>query len=151
MIDGVQVKDLKLIPDERGYLMEILRSDDALFQQFGQCYVTAAYPGVVKAWHYHTRQTDHFCVLSGMCKVVLYDAREGSPTQGQVSEFFLGEQRRQLVSIPPFVYHGYKNIGTELSLLLNIPTELYDYENPDELRVDPHSGEVPYDWGRRDG
>lgn len=150
MIDGVQLKQLKLIPDERGYLMEVLRSDDGLFQKFGQAYVTTAYPGVVKAWHYHRLQTDHFCVLSGMAKVVLYDGREQSPTHGEINEFFLGDQQRALLVIPSGVYHGYKNIGTGQCLILNLPTELYDYDDPDEQRMDPHSGEIPYDWSRRD-
>src|SRR5210317_2053764 len=96
MIDGVVVRQLKLIPDERGFLMEILRRDDPVFEEFGQCYVTAAYPGVVKAWHYHKKQTDHFCVLSGMAKVVLHDDREGSSTRGETNEFFCGEQNRVL-------------------------------------------------------
>ncbi len=151
MIYGVHVKELKLIPDERGYLMEMLRSDDPFFEKFGQSYITAAYPGVVKAWHYHERQTDLFCVVAGMAKVVLYDPRPESPTQGEVNEFFLGEQRRQLIVIPPLVYHGFKNIGTELCLLLNQPTELYNYDEPDELRAAPHDGPVPYDWERSDG
>lgn len=151
MIDGVMLKELSLIPDERGFLMEILRSDDDFYQRFGQCYVTAAYPGVVKAWHYHQKQTDYFCVLNGMAKVVLYDGREDSPTHGEVNEFFLGEQRRALIKIPPGVYHGYKNIGECLCTLLNIPTELYKYDDPDEFRADPHDGSVPYDWDRRDG
>jgi dTDP-4-dehydrorhamnose 3,5-epimerase len=151
MIDGVKLKELRLIADERGYLMEILRSDDELFSRFGQCYVTAAYPGVVKAWHYHEKQTDCFCVLTGMAKVALYDAREGSPTEGTINEFFMGERRRALLSIPPGVYHGFKNIGTGECLLLNIPSEPYDYDQPDERRADPHGGEVPYEWSRRDG
>lgn len=151
MIEGAHYKDLKLIPDERGFLMEILRRDDPLFQGFGQAYVTAAYPGVVKAWHYHEKQTDHFCVLAGMAKVVLYDAREGSPTKGEINEFYLGEQRRGLVVIPPGVYHGYKNIGPEVVLLLNLPTETYNYAAPDEFRAAPHGGPVPYDWDRKDG
>jgi dTDP-4-dehydrorhamnose 3,5-epimerase len=146
-----QVKDLNLIPDERGFLMEILRSDDPLFQRFGQAYVTAAYPGVVKAWHYHERQTDHFCVVKGMAKVVLYDPRPDSPTRGELNEFVIGELKPRLLVIPPLVYHGYKNIGTDLVLLLNLPTELYDYHNPDEHRLAPHSSEVPYDWSRKDG
>jgi dTDP-4-dehydrorhamnose 3,5-epimerase len=151
MIYGVAVKELKLIPDERGFLMEVLRRDDPLFKQFGQAYVTAAYPGVVKAWHYHRLQTDHFCVLSGMAKVVLYDARKESPTHGEINEFCIGEQLRRLIVIPPFVYHGYKNIGDGLCLLLNLPTETYNYAEPDELRADPHDGSVPYDWNRKDG
>ncbi len=78
MIDGVIVKKLKLIPDERGYLMEMLRADDPFFQKFGQVYLTVAYPGVVKGWHYHKVQTDHFVAVSGMVKVVLYDSRKES-------------------------------------------------------------------------
>lgn len=71
MIDGVQVKKLSLIPDERGFLMEMLRSDWPEFDRFAQSYVTACYPGVVKAWHYHEKQTDHFVCVHGMAKVAL--------------------------------------------------------------------------------
>lgn len=68
MIEGVKIKRLKVIPDARGRLMEILRSDDELFVKFGQVYMTAAYPGVVKGWHYHKKQTDNFAVIKGMMK-----------------------------------------------------------------------------------
>jgi len=146
MIDGVQVKKLKPIADERGKLMEILRCDDPFFQKFGQVYLTTAYPGVVKAWHYHKKQTDHFCVVKGMMKVVLYDDREGSPTRGEVNEFFLGEDNPMLVAIPPGVHHGMKGIGTEQAYLLNCPTEPYNPAEPDEYRIDPFQNEIPYDW-----
>ena len=89
MIDGVEVKELRVIPDERGSLMEILRKDDEIFQQFGQVYMTTTYPNVVKAWHYHKIQTDNVTVVKGMLKLVLYDPREGSPTKGEINEFFL--------------------------------------------------------------
>ena len=56
MIEGVKTKKLKVIPDERGRLMEMLRCDDDLFIQFGQAYLTTGYPGVVKGWHYHKKQ-----------------------------------------------------------------------------------------------
>ena len=77
MIKGVKIKELRVIPDERGWLMEILRCDDELFKKFGQVYVTTAYPGVVKAWHLHKKQTDNFTCIHGSMKVVLYDDREG--------------------------------------------------------------------------
>ncbi|MCJ7832051.1 MAG: dTDP-4-dehydrorhamnose 3,5-epimerase, partial [Actinobacteria bacterium] len=35
-IDGVLTKSLRVIPDERGRLMEILRADDEIFGKFGQ-------------------------------------------------------------------------------------------------------------------
>lgn len=151
MIQGVATKKLKVIPDERGRLMEILRADDELFTKFGQVYITTAYPGVVKGWHYHKKQTDHFAVVKGMIKLVLYDHRDDSPTKGEINEFFLGEHHPMLVKIPPLVLHGFKCISEEEAFCINIPTELYNYDRPDEFRVDPYDNDIPYDWGRKDG
>jgi dTDP-4-dehydrorhamnose 3,5-epimerase len=151
MIDGVRTKALKVLPDERGFLMEILREDDPIFERFGQVYLTVAYPGVVKGWHYHKRQQDYFTVVKGMAKVVLYDDREGSPTRGEVNEFFLGERNPTLLVIPPLVIHGIKGIGVEPAYLLNVPTRKYEYADPDEFRIDPHENDIPYDWTRKDG
>jgi dTDP-4-dehydrorhamnose 3,5-epimerase len=149
MIHGVRTKTLRVIPDERGRLMEILRSDDELFLRFGQVYMTTAHPGVVKGWHYHKKQVDNFAVVKGMIKLVLYDRRQESPTRGEINEFFLGEHNPQLVQIPALVLHGFKCVGEEEAIVINCPTELYHHEQPDEFRVDPFSTEVPYDWAIR--
>jgi len=124
LIKDVKIKKLKVVPDERGRLMEMLRSDDDLFIKFGQAYMTTAYPGVVKGWHYHKKQVDNFTIVKGMMKVVLYDSRKDSPTYKEVNEFFM---------------------------CINLPSEVYDYNEPDEFRVDPHSPDIPYDWNRNDG
>ncbi len=150
MIDGVHVKPLRIIPDERGFLYEMLRADDPFFQQFGQCYLTAVYPGVVKGWHWHKLQTDHFVCVKGMAKIVLYDRREGSPTFGEVNEFFMGERNLILLVIPCGVLHGMKGIGTETAMIINLPTHSYQHQAPDEYRIDPHDNDIPYDWGRID-
>ena len=151
LIDGVKIKNLKVIPDERGRLMEMLRSDDDLFIKFGQIYMTTAYPGVVKAWHYHKIQTDNFVAVKGMMKVVLYDSREDSPTHGLVNEFFMGEHNPILLQIPNLVYHGFKCISENEAIVINTPTETYKYGNPDEYRVHAHDNDIPYDWERKDG
>lgn len=150
-IQGVEIKHLKPRADERGFLMEILRTDDAIFEKFAQVYVSLNYPGVIRAWHYHQHQTDYWAVVRGMVKAVLYDNREGSPTRGQVQEIYLGEHNPILLKIPVGVLHGYKTIGVEPSLLLNFPTELYNYQEPDEYRIPWNSPEVPYDWALRHG
>ncbi|MEK7368204.1 MAG: dTDP-4-dehydrorhamnose 3,5-epimerase family protein, partial [Planctomycetota bacterium] len=113
MIEGVVTRKLKVVPDERGFLMEMLRSDYPEFQKFGQVYLTVGYPEVVKGWHYHKKQTDNFFVVKGMAKVVLYDMRENSRTKGEINEFFLGEQNPTMVLIPPMVVHGFKAVGPE--------------------------------------
>ena len=150
MIDGVKVKKLKVIPDERGRVMELLRADDEVFEKFGQVYITTAYPGVVKAWHSHTRQTDYFACVQGMMKLVLYDARENSPTKGEVNEFLVGVHNPELVVIPPGVLHGFKCISEVEAIVVNCPTEVYNPDAPDEIRADAHSKDIPYDWTRKD-
>jgi dTDP-4-dehydrorhamnose 3,5-epimerase len=146
MIQGVEQKSLRVIPDERGRLMEILRCDDSIFKKFGQVYLTTTYPGVIKAWHYHKIQNDNIAVVKGMLKLVLFDDREGSSTRGEVNEFFIGEHKPFLVHVPKHVYHGWKCIGNEEALVINCPTEPYNREDPDEHRLPFDSDKVPYDW-----
>ncbi|KAF1085936.1 dTDP-4-dehydrorhamnose 3,5-epimerase [Sporotomaculum syntrophicum] len=145
-IEGVMVKQLNLIPDERGYLMEMLRRDWPEFMTFGQVYVTASYPGVIKAWHYHKLQWDHFVCVSGMARVVLYDSRQNSATHGEVNVFHIGCLNPVLLKIPPEVYHGFTAEGTETALIVNLPTEVYNYEQPDEYRLPYNDPSIPYNW-----
>jgi dTDP-4-dehydrorhamnose 3,5-epimerase len=151
MIEGVMIKKLRVIPDERGRLMEILRMDDEMFKGFGQVYMTTANPGVVKGWHYHKKQYDNMAVVKGMMKIVLYDGRPDSATYGEVNEVFAGEHNPVLVHIPPYVYHGFKCISTEEAVVVNTPTDVYNYKDPDEFRVHPHDNDIPYEWDRKDG
>jgi len=145
-IDGVAIKQLRVIPDERGRLTEMLRSDDEVFERFGQSYVTTTYPGVVKAWHMHKKQNDNVVCVRGMIKLALYDGREGSSSKGEVMEIFLGEHRPILVHIPREIYHGWKCVSEYEAYVVNTPTELYDYEEPDEYRLPFDAKEIPYDW-----
>ena len=151
MIDGVRIKKLRVIPDERGRLMEVLRNDDEIFEKFGQVYITTAYHGVVKGWHYHKIQADNMCVIKGMMKIVLFDSRDNSPTKGEINEFFVGIYNPIIIHIPTFVYHGFKCISEAEAIVINIPTEKYNYDNPDEYRVDPHDNEIPYEWVLKEG
>lgn len=146
MIDGVVTRKLRLLSDERGWLMEILRSDWEEFEKFGQVYVTTAYPGVVKAWHMHKKQVDNITCVKGTMKLVLYDDREDSKTKGKVNEFILGEENPLLVNVPQFVWHGFTSIGNETAFFVNVPTELYNYKEPDEHRLPPDTDKIPYDW-----
>lgn len=151
MIDGVKIKDLKVFPDDRGTLMEMWRSDDPDFKAFGQVYITTAYPGVVKAWHHHEKQTDHWVCVSGMAKVGMFDGRDGSPTRGETQTVYLGIQNPKLLIIPAGVEHGFTPCGSDPCTVLNIPDRLYDYAAPDELRRPYDDPEIGYDWGVKNG
>jgi dTDP-4-dehydrorhamnose 3,5-epimerase len=151
MINGVIIKKLKVIADERGRLMEIMRCDDNCYEKFGQVYMTTAYPGVVKGWHYHKKQYDNMSVVKGMMKIVLYDSRKESATFGEINEIIAGIHNPVLVHIPPFVYHGFKCVSEDEAIVVNTPTEVYNYSEPDEFRLPAHDSDIPYSWERKDG
>lgn len=148
MIDGVQIKQLRKIPDERGTIMHGVRKDNIL-NDFGEVYFKKIYPGVVNGWHVHETLILNYICLVGIIKLVLYDMRKNSSTHGEIQEIFLGEDNYCLVHIPAGIANGSKGMGTPYSLMANVASEPH---NPDlkYLRIDPHSGEIPYDWARRD-
>ena len=148
MIDGVVVKKLKLIPEDRGRLMEMLRADDAVFEKFGQVYMTTAKSGIVKAWHYHKKQDDNFVCVHGKIRLALYDSRKDSPTYKKVNEFMLSLDEPILVHIPKLVYHGFKGVSDCEAVVINTPTRTYNYKKPDEFRLDAYDNDIPYDWRR---
>lgn len=146
MIRGVKIKKLKLLTDERGRLMELLRSDERIFSRFGQVYFTTAYPKAVKAWHYHKKQDDYFACVKGAMRLALYDARTKSKTYKEINEFRLSLHNPLLVKIPRNVYHGFKCVSSDEAMVINIPTAPYNYRKPDEYRLDPYYNDIPYNW-----
>jgi len=149
VIEGVVITPLRQIPDERGKIMHMMRCDDPQFERFGEIYFSGVYPGAIKAWHVHREMTLHYAVVIGMIKFVLYDARPGSPTHGELQEIFMGEQNYCRVRVPPGVYNGFKGMGTEMALVANCPTLPFDANEIE--RLDPFSTAIPYNWEIRHG
>lgn len=150
MIKGIQIKNLKVLKDKRGFLMEILRSDDKIFQKFGQVYLTFCKYGVAKAWHYHKLQDDYFVCLEGKALVALYDLRKNSKTFGEVNKFILSAPEKSgqhiVLKIPKGVVHGFTALTKNGTKILNVPTKTYNYKKPDEYRLPWNSKEIPFCW-----
>jgi dTDP-4-dehydrorhamnose 3,5-epimerase len=144
VIEGVGVRPLGQILDERGKVMHMLRSSDPEFTAFGEIYFSLVFPGVVKGWHLHQRMTLHYAVPMGLIKLVLYDERPQSPTRGELTEFFTGPDSYSLISIPPGVWNGFKGLGPTTSLVANCSDIPHD---PAEIvRRDPRDTSIPYTW-----
>lgn len=149
MIEGIKLKPLKRIPDERGMILHMLRNDDPEFEKFGEIYFSMVYPDVIKGWHIHKEMTLNYAVVSGMIKLALYDEREDSSTKGEIQEIFMGEYNYILVTIPPKVWNGFKGIGKKPAIVANCTTIPHD---PDEIdRIDPFENHIPYDWSLKHG
>ena len=149
MIDGLRILPLMQHCDDRGRVMEILRKDDPHFAGFGQAYFSSIYPGVVKAWHAHQKQTDCISVIHGMAKIAFFDDRAGSPTKGKTHSIVVGEHHRVLIQISPGIFHGFKAISPEEVLLINLPSEPYNRKSPDEIRRPWNDPAIGFDWDTR--
>jgi dTDP-4-dehydrorhamnose 3,5-epimerase len=149
MIEGVQITSRKIIPDERGKIMHIMKSSDDQYNAFGEVYCSTVYPGIVKGWHMHKKMTLNYVVLKGNIKFVLYDNRQDSATYKEIQEIIIGENQYVLVTVPPFVWNGFKGIGTEEAFVINLTDIPHD---PEEIvRMDPHQNEIiNYNWDVKD-
>ena len=125
-IQDVIVKKLVTHSDDRGYFREVVRADDQMLRQFGQSSITKSYPGVIKAFHWHHKQDDVWYVVDGMARVVLYDRRPGSPTQGVTQVVYAGEDNPVVILIPIGVAHGYQVLGNKPVVLFYHVTQPYD-------------------------
>jgi len=148
-IDGVTIKQLKKIFDERGAIFHMLRQDDSLFEKFGEIYFSMVYPGIVKGWHLHKEMTLNYAVPVGEIKLALYDERPASPTKGNSMEIVTGENNYCLIRIPPGIWNGFKGMGNKPAVIANCATLAHD---PEEIvRIDPYTDKIPYNWRSGDG
>lgn len=149
MIEGVAMFPLRRIQDERGLVMHMLKESDPHFQKFGEIYFSVIFPGVIKAWHLHSRMTINYAVVVGNIKLVLFDQRPESKTRGQLQEIYFGQVNYQLVRVPPGVVNGFTAVGGETAIVANCADIPHD---PGEItRIDPFTPTIPYDWKLKHG
>lgn len=153
-IHGVVFKTLKSFPDDRGFFREVIRSSDEFFDNNGFAQWSHSKMGsdVVKAWHFHHRQTDWWYIGIGHVQAALYDNREESPTYKTLQVFDMKGASNETaedaynicVKIPPGVLHGLRVLSSEAHIFY-ITSETYDPD--DEGRIPFDSDEVPHNWG----
>ena len=153
MIDGVDIRRAKTIPDDRGSICEIFNPAWGFGPDYPLVYVyqVTVRPGKIKGWVVHYTYDDRLFHSQGDVRWVMYDAREDSPTYQMVNEVYLTEYDRSLITIPRGVVHAVQNIGHETALFVSMPTKPYDHANPDKHRIPIGSDEIPYQFEDKPG
>jgi dTDP-4-dehydrorhamnose 3,5-epimerase len=117
-IEGVALIPLAPHADDRGSLVEVFRrawvpSPNGVLQ----ANLSISRHGVLRGLHFHRRQADYWCVISGKAFVALCDLRAGSPTEGRKAELQIAAEEQLLgLYVPPGVAHGFL-AETEIWLL----------------------------------
>ncbi len=144
MIEGVQILPLKIIRDERGQVMHMMRCDDIVFKNFGEIYFSVTNPGIVKAWKKHLKMSQHFAVPRGEIKLMIFDDRKDSKTKGQVQEIEFGESNYQLVCVPPQVWYGFCAKSSVPAMMANCSDIPHDPKETEVCSID--DARIPYVW-----
>ena len=145
-INGVKVFKKNVITDDRGKILHMIRNDDENFQNFGEIYFSYVNPKKVKAWHIHKKMTLNYVAAFGKIKLVLYDDRVASSTNGKVQEIILSNENHLLVSIPPMIWNGFCSADDNLAVLANCSDIPHDKEEIKRLPFD--DPKFPYDWNK---
>jgi dTDP-4-dehydrorhamnose 3,5-epimerase len=147
LIDGVRIRPARTIPDHRGSVCVMLDPrwdfDD---EPIVYTYWVTIRPGQIKGWILHETYEDRLFLASGAVRWVLYDDREESPTHGRLNEYFFDEHNRSLLRIPRGVWHAVQNVGSTDSIMVNHPTEPYNYESPDKTRLPLDTDRIPFSF-----
>lgn len=145
LIEGVELTDLRVIADQRGAVLHMIRVDAPGFTRFGELYFSEVLPGSVKAWKRHLRQTQRFAVPVGRIRLVIYDDRPGSSTLGRLQVIVLGRpDLYKRVKIPPLLWYGFACCGSQVALLANCADMPHDPKESETRLVT--DGPVTYCW-----
>jgi dTDP-4-dehydrorhamnose 3,5-epimerase len=147
VIHGVRFWRVPTHSDERGSVTELYNPAWNWHPEpLVYSYTFTIRPGIVKGWNLHKEHEDRYCILQGEMELVLYDAREDSPTFGRIGRIVLSEHDRRLVNVPRFVWHADRNIGTRDVVVVNFPTKPYDHANPDKYRLPIDTPLIPHSF-----
>lgn len=150
-IEGVELVALRSFADHRGTLTPVMGDASFWAEPVVHAYRITIRPDRIKGWGMHKLQADRYFICGGRLRIVLYDGRVDSPTYESFDEYAFDETTPALVKIPPGVWHADQNTGEVDATIVNFPTRAYDPEDPDKYRIDPRSGEIPFDWTLHDG
>ena len=146
MIEGVKITNLKKIEDYRGSVLPMLRSDSKVFQSFGEIYFSTIFNNSIKAWHLHKKAVLNYVCIKGKVKLVLFDDRNESGSYGKYSEYILTPNNYFLITIPPFIWNGFKGLDKSESIVANCINRPHD-EN-EMVRKDHDDKYFKYNWKR---
>tara|TARA_B100000586_G_C19709413_1_gene260920 strand:+ start:14 stop:472 length:459 start_codon:yes stop_codon:yes gene_type:complete len=147
MIQDVKITPLKIIEDERGKVMHMLRKDSSVFSKFGEIYFSTIYHNSIKAWHLHKDSTLNYVCLKGQVKLVLFDDRDGSKSKDVYHEILLSPKNYCLVTVPPKIWNGFKGIDKSESIIANCLT--LPHNEKEMVRRDPFDKNFNYDWNKK--
>ncbi len=122
---NIEIKSLEKHIDERGLLLEILKSNE-ITENIHQIYFSISEPGAVRGGHYHKNKVEWFCVVNGKAKLFLEDN-----LSKEKKELMLSDDKPVIVKVPPEIRHGLENVGKSQMYLIVVSNMVFNPNEPD--------------------
>ena len=134
--DLLETKKLNVFANDQGYLFETIRIDDKIYEgKFGQVLISVLYPGVVKGWHLHNKQTEYTTCVKGNIKYVA--VKENPDGTKNVQVLTIGEKNPLAVKVKTGVWHGYMPLSNQEAIVLHLSDTPFNSKDDDTMRKDP--------------
>ncbi len=144
MIIDVKITKLKIISDDRGKVMHMLRTDSPAFKEFGEIYFSTIYQGKIKGWHLHKESSLNYVCIKGKVRLTLFDDRPGSKSKNEIQEIILSPREYNLITIPPNIWNGFKGLDKDESIIANCLT--LPHNEREMVRKNPDDRYFNYKW-----
>lgn len=144
MIFDVKITKLKIISDDRGKVMHMLRTDSPAFKEFGEIYFSTIYQGKIKGWHLHKESSLNYVCIKGKVRLTLFDDRPGSKSKNEIQEIILSPREYNLITIPPNIWNGFKGLDKDESIIANCLT--LPHNEREMVRKNPDDRYFNYKW-----
>ncbi len=116
------VRDLDRKSDERGYLLECLRTKSRNSHMF----YSITKPGITRGNHFHFHKIERFIVIKGSAEIEFQ-----KPDRTEVETFIISDSDNKVIDIPVMNVHTLKNIGDEELICAFWTNEIFDPNKPD--------------------
>ena len=144
-IHDLEIISLRIIEDDRGAVLHMLRSDSDIYSDFGELYFSETKPGIVKAWKCNSKLTQLLAVPKGRIRLVIFDDRLDSSSKGELQILEVGRpDAYQLIKIPNNLWYGFMCISTEPALIANCTNGVHSPDNTRTKNYDNPS--IPFSW-----
>jgi UDP-2-acetamido-2,6-beta-L-arabino-hexul-4-ose reductase len=108
--------------DERGYLLECLRSKS----NNSHFFYSITKPEITRGNHFHFNKIERFIIIKGVAQV-----KFNKLDSNEVETFIINSEDDSIIDIPVLKSHNLTNIGSEELICAFWTNEIFDEKNPD--------------------
>ena len=141
-IDGIILTPLRRITHPKGDILHGMKHSDPGYSAFGEAYFSSILCNDIKAWKLHKQMTLNLIVPVGSVKFVMIDMRKNSNSFNDSFEVTISKDNYQRLTVPSGVWFGFKGIGSNLNLIMNIASIEHDPNEVDRKEIE----EIKYNW-----